>query len=108
MPRYFALAFSLLFSAHLLASDDLPRYPGATLESDDSYDGTTSLTLATDDELDKVLAFYRAQPHVTNCKAPADYPESYTCTYADGKRRGLISPERKSYGVTKIDITVMN
>lgn len=49
----------------------------------------------TDDALDKVLAFYRAQPHVSDCKAPVDYPESYTCTYADGKRRGLISPERK-------------
>lgn len=42
MARHFAVVLSLLFSAQLLAADDLPRYPGATLESDDSYNGVTS------------------------------------------------------------------
>lgn len=108
MLRYAALSLALLFSANLLAADDVPRYPSAKVESDDSYDGTTSLTLATGDELDKVMTFYRTQPHVSDCKQPPDYPQTYTCRFVDGKRRGLISAERKSYGVTKIDITVMN
>ncbi|MBB1519295.1 hypothetical protein [Aquipseudomonas guryensis] len=55
MLRYATLSLALLFSANLLAANDVARYPDAKVESDDSYDDTTSLTLATDDELDSWL-----------------------------------------------------
>lgn len=107
MKNYIGIAAVLLFaSTSVLADDffDFPRYPGAEVTEQDSYGSVHNMTLSTKDELDKVTAFYKTAPHIEWCKVRSD---TYTdCRFVNKEAKGVVGLERKSYGVTVIDVSV--
>ena len=107
MKKPFVLLALLLGSTLVMADDffDFPRYPGAVVHEQDSYGSMHNLVLRTKDGLDKVVAFYKTAPYIEWCRPVS---ETLTeCRFVNGEVKGVFGVEAKSYGVTDIDITVV-
>lgn len=108
MKSYIGIAVLLLTSSSVMADEffDFPKYPGASISEQDSYGSIHNLTLRTKDELGKVTEFYKTAPHIEWCKVRS---ETYTdCRFVNKDAKGVVGLERKSYGVTVIEVSVSN
>lgn len=109
MNKLLAMTIFLIpISAFALPSHEEILYPGAELISDDSPSATEySITISTKDSLEKVVEFYSKNPSIKTCKSQTDDKNWVTCRYSEENSRGTIEIERKSYGVTKADVMII-
>ena len=109
MKKLLMLAISAIsLNALALPSHQEILYPGAELVSDDSPSKTEySITISTKDSLEKVVEFYSKNTSIESCKNQTDDKNWVTCRYSGKGSKGTIEIERKSYGVTKSDIMII-
>ena len=103
------IAALLLTSSLVFAGDEFfwfPKYPGAEVSEQESYGSMHNLTLRTKDDLVKVTTFYKTAHYIEWCKEISDTHSQ--CRFVNKDYKGIVGIDRKSYGVTVIEASVMN
>ncbi len=107
MKNIFIVIIVSLVSSICLAAEflGLAKYPGSKTTDESSYGSMHTLTLSTTDDIEKVVSFYKVRPNIKWCKKEVE--DFYQCRYVaqDLGVKGILAIERKTYGVTVIEMS---